>query len=812
VQSQFMVAGGAGFPELISAGKMPKEPAFKGFAFQLRVTATPGGGPLTGYTAPEGAGIRIDSGIVSGSTVSMDYDPLLAKLIVSADDWESCRAKALEALHAFKIEGPNTNFKLLEGILNHPRFKDNTMYTNFIDANKDALEGKQKAKGTAIGSVAKINAPFPGQIAEVKVKVGDTVEAGAVLAVINAMKMMSDIVAPAPGIVREVLVAANAQVMDDTVLVGLEITGAAPDEDEGPADDEVQLIGAAKPGNADSWYVEGPQSLATNAPVIRSKIKTSSDVFKKRYEKNLERVKELEERLATVAKGGGGKYEKLHRSRGKALARERINTIIDAGTTFMELSALAAWDKYDKKVWSASIITGIGCVHGRECMFIANDATTKGGAFHAETLLKQNRAQAIALQNLLPTIYLVDGGGAKLDADALTEGMVPAGFTEGGKSFKNQALMSGKDIPQIAAVLGMCTAGAAYIPAMCDESIIVRGNGTVYLGGPPLVASATGEIADEQELGGGVMHTTLSGVVDHLAEDEPGALKMVRTVAEHFNTCTKFFPPGMRAPEPPRYDQEELLGIIPEDNKFPFEIREVIARIVDGSRFHEFKPRFGPTLVCGFAHLDGYPVGLLGNNGMLFSQAALKATHFIEICGQRNIPLVFLHNITGFMIGTEFERGGITKDGAKMITAVSCVQVPKFAIICGGSHGAGNYAMCGPAYDPRFTFLWPNAKVSVMGGEQAVGVMAHVKNGQMMRAGQPSMTKEAIGQLIEGARPMIDMYEAKSDAYNSTANMFDDGIIDPRETRKYLARGISIAMNAVGNESQWPKKYGVFRM
>eukprot|EP00929_Paragymnodinium_shiwhaense_P037168 TRINITY_DN19849_c0_g1_i1.p1 TRINITY_DN19849_c0_g1~~TRINITY_DN19849_c0_g1_i1.p1 ORF type:complete len:1168 (-),score=327.33 TRINITY_DN19849_c0_g1_i1:495-3998(-) len=817
VKTQFLIADGNDFDGLYAAGTLPKEPKFNGFAFQLRVTATPGGGPLTGYQAPEGPGIRVDSGIVQGSTVSMDYDPLLAKLIVhSTGDWESCRTKALEALAAFKIVGPNTNHKLLEGILTHKRLRTNKMYTNFIDANKDALEGKGKAKGAAIGSIAKIQAPFPGQIAEVKACVGATVEAGGVLAVINAMKMMSDIVAPAPGIVKEVHVEANAQVMDDTVLVSLEITGEAPEEDGDDGDDDEVPIGAVSEhgritGLADSWYESEPGVLSTDTGVIRSKIKTASDQFVKRREANLARVKLLEERIERVRKGGGGKYEQLHRERGKALARERIESIIDPGSSFMELSPLACWEKYDGKTWSAGIVTGIGLVHGRECMFIANDVTVNGGAFSAETLLKQNRAQAIALQNLLPCIYLVDGGGAKLDANALENG-VPAQFVEGGRAFKTQALMSGKNIPQIAAVCGMCTAGAAYIPAMCDESIIVKGNGTVYLGGPPLVAAATGEIAEEQELGGGVMHTSVSGVVDHLAEDEPSALKMVRTVAEHFNTCTKFFPPGMRAPEPPKYDPEELLGIIPEENKFPFEIREVIARIVDGSRFHEFKPRFGPTLVCGFAHIDGYPVGILGNNGMLFSPSALKGTHFIEICGQRNIPLIFLHNITGFMIGTEFEKGGITKDGAKMITAVSCVQVPKFSVVCAGSHGAGNYAMCGPAYDPRFTFLWPNAKISVMGGEQAVGVMTHVKNGQLVRSGKPPMSKEQLEGMAQMAKPLIDKYEEKSDAYHSTANVYDDGIIDPRETRTYLARGISIAMNAIGNESIFPDKFGVFRM
>jgi len=693
------------------------------------------------------------------------------------------------------------------------------MYTNFIDANKDELEGKAKSKGLNIGDVAKIQAPFPGQIAEVKVKVGDNVEGGAVLATISAMKMLTDIVAPAPGVVKEVLVEANAQVMDDSVIVALEVTGAAvAEDDDADFSSEPSTIAAFQGGgvapsgyNAPAWRTADAGPLASNSPVIRSKIKTSDKTYNMRREVNLERVKLLHERLAEVYKGGGEKYVKLHRSRGKKLPRERIQDLIDPGTTFLEIGALACYGDEQPQP-SAAIICGIGLVHGRECMFIANDATTEGGSFSPTTLKKQDRAQAIALQNLLPTIYLVDGGGAKLDASKVKD-IVPAVFVEGGRAFKTQALMSGKNIPQVAAVCGMCTAGAAYIPAMCDESVIVKGNGTVYLGGPPLVKAATGEDADEQELGGGPMHTSQSGVVDHLTEDEPEALAKIRAIAEHFNTCTKFQPPGMRAPEPPRYDPEEILGVIPEDNKIPFDMREVIARIVDGSRFHEFKPRFGGTLVCGFAHIEGYPVGILGNNGMLFSQAALKATHFIEVCGQRHIPLIFLHNITGFMIGTEFEKGGITKDGAKMITAVSCVQVPKFSVICGGSHGAGNYAMCGPAYDPRFTFLWPNAKVSVMGGEQMVGTMSYVRAKAAARDGKSPMDFDGtLAAMKKMAKPMIDMYEAKSDAYTSTAHLHDDGIIDPRDTRNVLARGISIAMNAIGNESIFPEKYGVFRM
>jgi len=447
----------------------------------------------------------------------------------------------------------------------------------------------------------------------------------------------------------------------------------------------------------------------------------------------------------------------------------------------MELTPLAAWGRYKNEVPSGGLVTGIGVVHGRECIIIGNDPTVRGGSIVGEGVRKYARAQEIANMNKLPVIYLVDQGAAV-----------------GGGSFKQQAIMSAKQIPQVACVLGKCTGQAAYIPAMCDESVIVKGNGVVVVG------SSKG--VDEQDGGGAAMHTSKSGVVDHLADDEPEAMHKVRTIMEHLagrSPKAELF--GMAEPEEPIYDPEELLGILPEDTKIPFDVREVIARIVDGSRFHEFKPRYGATIVCGFAHVDGYPVGILGNNGMLFSESAIKATHFIQICGQRGIPLVFLHNITGFIIGTEYERGGITKDGAKMITAVSCVSVPKFCVVLAGSHGAGNYAMNGPAYDPRFTWLWPNAKISVMGGEQAAGVITYVKDRQRKREGLPPLSKEEVDTM---KAPIVKAFEANSSAYHSTSAIFDDGIIDPRDTRKYLARGISIALNSPIVDGQ----YGVFRM
>jgi len=454
-------------------------------------------------------------------------------------------------------------------------------------------------------------------------------------------------------------------------------------------------------------------------------------------------------------------------------------------------------------VHSASMVTGIGVVHGRECMFLCNDATVKGGVFYPETFAKYIRAQQIAEANHLPCIYLVDGGGAKLDAGG--DGSIDCtAFTRGGLQFRNQAVMSSKKIPQISCVVGMCTAGGAYVPAMSDESIIIKDNGTIYLGGPPLVKAATGEDCNEQDLGGAAMHTSISGVADHYAEDEPTGLRMVRQVVENLARREKQNI-GMGLGDAPHYDPEELLGILPENNNLPFDMREIIARIVDGSRFHEFKPRYGPTIICGFANIHGYPVGLIGNNGMLFSEAAIKATHFIENCGQRNFPIIFLHNITGFIIGTKFEQGGITKDGAKMVMAVSCVNVPKISVVVAGSHGAGNYAMCGPAFDPRFTFLWPNAKISVMGGQQAADVITIVKDNQLKREGKPPLTKE-VKDMMQA--PIIEAFESGSTAYADTSSVGDDGIIDPRDTRDVLGMAISISLNAPKVDTQ----YGVFRM
>jgi len=533
---------------------------------------------------------------------------------------------------------------------------------------------------------------------------------------------------------------------------------------------------------------------------LPTRIDRNSEDFNRRRDFNIQLVDELKQKINQVKEGGGKKYVDRHRSRGKLLARERINEICDPGTPFLEFSSLAANGLYDSRAHSAGIITGIGVVHGKECLFVANDATVKGGSYYPMTVKKHIRAQEIADENNLTCIYLVDSGGAFLPMQ--DEVFPDKGHF--GRIFRNQAILSSKGVSQVAAVLGSCTAGGAYIPAMSDESIIVKGNGTIFLAGPPLVKSATGEEVTAEDLGGADLHTRESGVADHYAEDEPEALRMVRNVIENLNINPKQRL-DVEVVEEPKHDVEELMGIIPDDNRTPYDVREVISRIVDGSRFHEFKKRYGNTLVCGFARIHGYPVGIVANNGILFSESSLKGAHFVELCGQRGIPLVFLQNITGFMVGRDAESGGIAKDGAKLVTAVSCVPVPKFTVIIGGSHGAGNYGMCGRAYDPRFVFMWPNSRISVMGGPQAADVLATVKQDQMSRENLPQMSDYEIENL---RRPILEKYETEGSPYYSTARLWDDGIIDPRDTRDILGLCISASLNAPMPD----QNYGVFRM
>jgi 3-methylcrotonyl-CoA carboxylase beta subunit len=503
--------------------------------------------------------------------------------------------------------------------------------------------------------------------------------------------------------------------------------------------------------------------------------------------------------VARVELGGGEVAVARHLSRGKLLPRERIHGLLDPGSPFLELSQLAAHGLYGGGIASAGIITGVGRVAGRECVVVCNDATVKGGTYYPITVKKHLRAQEIAQQNQLPCIYLVDSGGANLpnQADVFPD------RDHFGRIFFNQAQMSAAGIAQIAVVMGSCTAGGAYVPAMADESIIVKNQGTIFLGGPPLVKAATGEVVSAEDLGGADVHTRTSGVADYLAQDDRHALSIARDVVAHLNRPT---PAGgsLREPRDPLFDAEDLAGIIPSDTRIPYDVREIIARIVDGSEFDEFKARYGSTLVTGFAHIHGMPVGIVANNGVLFSESALKGAHFVELCCQRDIPLVFLQNITGFMVGKKYEAGGIAKDGAKMVMAVACAKVPKFTVVTGGSFGAGNYAMCGRSYSPRFLWTWPNARISVMGGEQAANVLATVKRDGLEARGESWSAEEQEAFMA----PVRDQYELEGHPYYATARIWDDGIIAPAQTRRVLSLGLATARNAPSEET----RFGIFRM
>ena len=510
---------------------------------------------------------------------------------------------------------------------------------------------------------------------------------------------------------------------------------------------------------------------------------TRDEAFASRRERMEGLVAELRERTALVARGGGERSLERHRSRGKLPARERVDRLLDPGTAFLELNALAAWDVYDGAAPSAGIVTGIGVIEGRECVVVANDATVKGGSYFPLTVKKHLRAQEVAAQNRLPCVYLVDSGGAFLPLQA----EVFPDREHFGRIFFNQARLSAAGIPQVAAVMGSCTAGGAYVPAMSDETIIVRGTGTIFIGGPPLVKAATGQDVTAEELGGADVHTRQSGVADHYAIDDEHALALVRQIVRHLGDK----PPApweVASPEPPALDPSELYGLIPEDHRHELDAREVIARLVDGSRFAEFKSLYGETLVCGFARIEGHPVAILANKGVLFAESAQKGAHFVELACKRRVPLVFLQNITGFMVGKEYEAGGIARDGAKLVMAVACADVPKFTVVTGGSFGAGNYAMCGRAYEPRQLWMWPNARISVMGGEQAATVL--------------TMVGDADADEIRAT------YEAEGNPYYSTARLWDDGIVDPLDTRRVLALGLAAAANAPVPEST----FGIFRM
>lgn len=533
--------------------------------------------------------------------------------------------------------------------------------------------------------------------------------------------------------------------------------------------------------------------------ILETHLDTESTEFRENAARMEKLVGELRTRIDKASEGGGEKYLDRHREQGKLPVRERLAALLDSGTPFLELSPLAAGGMYGDEAPGAGMVTGVGTVQGRDCLIVANDATVKGGTYFPMTVKKHLRAQEVAEQNRLTCIYLVDSGGAflPLQADVFPD------REHFGRIFYNQARMSAAGIPQISAVMGSCTAGGAYVPAMSDEAVIVKGTGTIFLGGPPLVKAATGEEVTAEELGGADVHTRISGVADHFAEDDAHAIQIVRNIVQNLPVTSRE-PHTRIAPEDPAYDPAQIYGVIPSDVRKPYDVREVIARLVDGSRFHEFKERYATTIVCGFARLFGYQVGIVANNGVLFSESALKATHFIELCSHRGIPLIFLQNITGFMVGKQYEQGGIAKDGAKMVHAVANASVPKFTVIIGGSFGAGNYGMCGRAYSPRFLWMWPNSRISVMGGEQAAGVLVTVKRDQLARQGQTLSPQDEAAI----ADPVLAKYENEGSPFYSTARLWDDGVIDPKDTRIVLGLGLAAAMNA---PEEMPK-FGVFRM
>ncbi|HEY2630472.1 MAG TPA: carboxyl transferase domain-containing protein [Usitatibacter sp.] len=545
-------------------------------------------------------------------------------------------------------------------------------------------------------------------------------------------------------------------------------------------------------------------------PTIKSRIDTSAPAFIANAGHHRALMDDVRSRVARICEGGGPEAQKKHTARGKLLPRERVGALLDPGSPFLELSQLAAFGMYGDDAPSAGIVTGIGRVEGREVMIVANDATVKGGTYYPMTVKKHLRAQEIALQNRLPCIYLVDSGGAFLP---LQDEVFPD-KEHFGRIFYNQANLSAQGIPQVAVVMGSCTAGGAYVPAMCDESVIVKNQGTIFLGGPPLVKAATGEVVTAEDLGGGDVHARTSGVVDHLADDDRHALAIAREIVRNTSSprrrgpsqdaSTSGWAPASAGVTAPLYPASDLYGIVPKDSRQPFDVREIIARLVDGSEFHEFKALYGTTLVTGFASLHGHPVGILANNGILFSESALKGAHFIELCCQRGIPLLFLQNITGFMVGKKYEAGGIAKDGAKLVTAVSCAKVPKLTVIVGGSFGAGNYGMCGRAFNPRFLWTWPNARISVMGGEQAASVLATVRrDGIEGKGGQWSKEEEE-----KFKDPIREQYERQGHPYYATARLWDDGVIDPADTRRVLGLALAASMNAPAEET----RFGVFRM
>lgn len=844
VQAQLLIAGGRSLQDL---NLFQENIKLRQHSLQARITMMPGKGEiLNQYKEPSGGGIRCDTaGWFSGFKPNQMYDPLVGKLICSApgvtsESFEAARQLMLRSLKDFEIDGITNNIDAVERILRHKDFVDNRYNTSFLTEYPELLDpSKAKKQQAEHGSARRryseerirfeLTPPMTGNILEVKKKAGDEVDVGEVVVVLSAMKIETEMVSPVKGVVTEINCKAGEQVSGDTIVAVL----------EGHEEIQIHTVDAEQISRSNATATSGSIGLqlsdpsmdvwrasdefviaAVNdggmaLPIIRSLPDSHLNDSKAqaRKERNLALKNELSSKIEAVKLGGGERSVALHRKRGKMLPRERIATIIDPGSSFLEVSPLAggnglyAADGIDD-LPSGGVVAGIGLVHGREVMIVANDASVKGGTYFPITVKKHLRAQQIASENRLPCCYLVDSGGAYLPKQA----EVFPDREHFGRIFFNQARMSAVGIPQLAVVLGSCTAGGAYVPAMSDESVIVNRNGTIFLAGPPLVKAATQEVVSAEDLGGATVHTSISGVADHFAQDEPSALAKVRQIIGALPSDPRLQSPIPRNMssfvEEPLYPLSDLLSIIPEDNRIPFDVRQILARVLDGSKFHEFKERFGKSMVCGFGKIHGLPVGIVANNGILFSDSSLKATHFIQLCAQRNVPILFLQNITGFMVGKDAENAGIAKDGAKLVTAVSCAPVPKITLIVGGSHGAGNYGMAGRAYDPRFLFTWPNSRISVMGGPQAASVLSTVKSDQIESETGHGMTPEEISAFEQ---PLLEKYEEEGSPYYATARLWDDGVIQVEDTRKVLGQALRVVSKDFSSEPHGGSRYGVFR-
>jgi len=849
VQTQLLIAGGRSLEDL---GLTQDSIHLRQHSLQARITMMPGKGEILDlYEEPAGDGVRCDTaGWYTNFKPNQMYDPLVGKLICSSPgltfaDFEKARKLMLRSLKGFKINGIANNIDAVERILTHQEFIDNKVNTSFLADNPELLNpskarkpsnqidhGSAKRKYSEEKITFELTPPMTGNVLEVKRKVGDEVDVGDVVVVLSAMKIETEMVSPVKGIVKEIKCTEGEQVPGDKVVAVLEgyeeILIDIPNRKDRGKDAAVSVerdgnrydgVGISDP-TLDVWKASDDFEPLYNIndgsmtlPIMRSlsSSQMSDSKSSERRKRNEMLKNELSERLKKVCLGGGDRALTLHKNRGKMLPRERIAMITDPGSAFLEIGALAGGNglyasEGIEDLPSGGIVAGIGLVHGREVMIVANDATVKGGTYFPITVKKHLRAQQIAAENRLPCIYLVDSGGAYLPKQS----EVFPDKEHFGRIFFNQARMSAAGIPQLAVVLGSCTAGGAYVPAMSDESIIVQKNGTIFLAGPPLVKAATQEVVSAEDLGGAEVHTSISGVADHFAQDEPSALSKVRQIVGALPSDPNSLgslPRNINSyVEEPLYPLSDLHSIIPEDNRIPFDVRQILARVLDGSRFQEFKEKFGKSMVCGFGKIHGLPVGIVANNGILFSDSSLKATHFIQLCGQRKVPILFIQNITGFMVGKEAENNGIAKDGAKLVTAVSCVPVPKITLIVGGSHGAGNYGMCGRAYDPRFLFTWPNSRISVMGGPQAASVLSTVKSDQLEKETGVRMSTE---ETVEFERPILEKYDEEGSPYYSTARLWDDGIIQIEDTRRVLGQALRVVSKNF--EDGHVNTYGVFR-